>query len=160
MDDFTPISVGAVDICSCQNFFACVYLFCLLRPKFPLSAGHLPVSRFNTVEQVILFFHFNSVTIFRGWSTKLRPQQLSEPELEDCTPISVGSVNALARNSLACVDFCFCFLEAQLAAYDSPGWALESASTNKKERWMRSWKRRFTGLHFCPPFRANARLPC
>ena len=36
--------------------FACVYLFCLLRPKFPIWAGHLPVSRFNTVEQVIIFF--------------------------------------------------------------------------------------------------------
>ena len=63
--------------------FACGYLFCLLRPKFPIWAGHLPVSRFNTVEQVIIFFHFNCVTALGCWSTKLRPHQLSEQELED-----------------------------------------------------------------------------
>ena len=35
-----------------------------------------------------------------------------------------GSVNALAKHFLACVDFVF-VLEAQLAAQDSPGWTLD-----------------------------------
>ena len=36
-----------------------------MRVQFLLWAGHLPVSRFNTVEQVILFVHFNYVTTLR-----------------------------------------------------------------------------------------------
>jgi hypothetical protein len=36
-----------------------------MRVQFLLWTGHLPVSRFNTVEQVILFVHLNSVTTLR-----------------------------------------------------------------------------------------------
>ena len=47
--------------------FACVYLLCLVAQVSSLNRS--PAGRLNhTVEQVILFFHFNSFTTFRGWT--------------------------------------------------------------------------------------------
>ncbi len=157
----TPILAGAVDTCSCQNFFSLLwFLFCLQRPLVS-SLSKSPAGLKNSI-QVILFFHFTSFTIFWGWSSILRPRTLSESELEDYIPISI-SQKCFHQILFSLRWFFFCFLEGQESF---PGWTRRTFKKQGGEwnQWMRRTGR-FTGLHFLPSIRVrrtgeNRRLAC
>ncbi len=63
--------------------------FCFVYSR-PVSSEQV-TCRCQDSIQVMLFSRFTSVTTFWGCTSILRPQQRSESELEDFTPITVGS---------------------------------------------------------------------
>ena len=107
-EDKTPILAGAVDICSCQNFFSLLwFLFCLLRPL--VSSLSKSLAGLKNSIQVTLFFHFTSYYFLR--------LELYSPT-SDTFWVWIGKLysnvdflrNAFTRYSLVCVDFFFVFL--------------------------------------------------
>ncbi len=90
---------------ACADFY-----FVSRGPGFPSdSALSKSSASFKIRYRRFSFFYVSSVITIQGWSSgsRLRPQQFSETEFDEFDPISVGSVDALARYFLACIDFCF-----------------------------------------------------